>query len=74
MPSHLTYSEIEKLDSERSDARILCKCGHSLLINNKENRALCSHCHNFVFKTKKDEFLYRMKEKQIRRKREQKNK
>lgn len=66
----LSFKELEKLNSERTNARILCKCGHSVLINNKDNRVECSHCHNFVFKTKKDEFIYRMKEKQIKRKRE----
>lgn len=69
----LTFRELEKLNSERSNSRVLCKCGHSLLINNKYNRAICSYCHNFVFKTKKDEFIYRMKEKQLQRKRELKN-
>lgn len=70
MQEYLTFRELEKLNNERTQNRVLCKCGHSMLINNKEHRAICSHCNNFVFKTKKDEFLYRMKEKQIKRKRE----
>lgn len=70
MDSYLTFRELEKLNQERTEARVICRCGHSLLINNKENRAICSHCHNYAFKTKKDEFIYRMKEKQIKRKRE----
>lgn len=69
----LTFKELEKLNSERSNSRVLCKCGHSLLMSNRSNKTICSYCHNFVFKTKKDEFIYRMKEKQLQRKRELKN-
>lgn len=38
-----------------------CKCGHSVLF--VTDKKICSHCGNYVFKNKKVEFEYRMKEK-----------
>lgn len=39
-----------------------CKCGHSVLINAGIDKVLCSWCKNYVFKDKKTEDLYRLKE------------
>ena len=40
---------------------VYCKCGHTVEFWTNENKVLCTHCNRFVFKTKKDEFDYRMK-------------
>ena len=42
--------------------RIKCKCGHSVDIPAKMGKVICNWCNNYVFKDKKTEFEYRMKE------------
>lgn len=37
------------------------KCGRKELIRAGEKKTLCTHCGNYIFKTAKDEFDYRMK-------------
>ena len=46
-----------------ADNRYYCKCGHSVVIMPKKHKVLCTHCGHWVFKNKKDEFKYRIKEK-----------
>ena len=45
-----------------SMARRYCSCGHTINIPNKMDKIICSHCGNYVFKDKKTEFEYRLKE------------
>lgn len=35
------------------------RCGHSLPIG-RQNKILCKYCGNYIFKNKKEEFIYRM--------------
>ena len=42
--------------------RCYCSCGHSINIPNKMEKVLCSHCGNYVFKDKKAEFEFRLRE------------
>lgn len=64
--------EIELLCEELSKARVYCpNCGHSVVIVNKSNMALCSWCKIMVFKDKQTEFKYRMKENLIKEKRKE---
>ncbi len=66
----LSFKDIEKLSSERAEARKLCpNCGHSILLGRKD-RKICSHCGNYVFKDEITEFHYRMREKILKKKRE----
>lgn len=39
-----------------------CKCGHTVTIPEFVEKQLCGFCGNYVFKNKKDEFSYRIKE------------
>lgn len=39
-----------------------CKCGHSLQLPAKLDMTVCSWCGNYVFRDKKAEFQFRMKE------------
>ena len=43
-------------------------CGRKELIRAKGAKTICSHCGNYIFKTKKDEFIYRMKGEMINEK------
>lgn len=38
------------------------RCGHSLQVTRK-NKVFCEWCGRYIFKNKKDEFEYRLKEK-----------
>lgn len=58
---------IDKIQTERTQHRYYCKCGHSVIIRPKLDRTLCHWCNNLVFKNKQDEFRYRMQE-QLKRK------
>ena len=42
--------------------RVKCKCGKSIEFWTNNRKVVCQWCGNYVFKTKKDEFEYRMKE------------
>lgn len=59
----LSLKEIERKYEDKQQYKVYCKCGHTNYIANKEGRCICSYCHNFVFKDKKTEFEYRMKQK-----------
>ena len=39
-----------------------CSCGHTVEFWTSQNRIICRWCGNYVFRNKKDEFEYRMKE------------
>lgn len=59
----LNNKEWKLMCNELSNIRYYCKCGHSVLIGNHEKKVLCDFCGYYVFKNKRDEFLYRMKSK-----------
>lgn len=40
-----------------------CKCDHRVVIPRHIDRNICDWCGSYVFKNKKDEFEYRLKEK-----------
>ena len=53
----------KKQEKIYSENRFYCKCGHSISIFSKTKKVLCTHCGKWVFREKKDEFNYRLKEK-----------
>jgi len=69
MNQWLSNKEIQKVYEEIQKYRHKCKCGHTVYIANETGRALCSHCHNWVFKDKATEFKYRMKQNLIKERR-----
>lgn len=40
-----------------------CKCGHTIVMRPSTEKVLCNWCKQYVFKDKKTEDLYRLKEK-----------
>ena len=59
----MTNKEIEKYHDEVQKAFISCpNCGHKVIIRKKEDKVLCSWCKNYVFKDKKSEFKYKIKQ------------
>lgn len=59
---YMTYKDIDKYSDNLSRYRYKCKCGHKVVIPEWEEKQLCHWCKNYVFKNKKDETLYRIKE------------
>lgn len=61
----LTIKEDSVLANEKRKMKVRCShCKHliSFFAFEKVNKKLCDYCHNYVFKDKKTEFEYRLKE------------
>lgn len=59
----IMFNHQKKIDKVAEQNRYYCHCGHSVVILPNEKKVFCSYCGHWVFKNKKDEFMYRMKEK-----------
>lgn len=55
-----TNKEWKRMTNEYDKVKYQCRCGHRVIIPNNKDKALCSWCNKYVFKSKKDEFKYRM--------------
>lgn len=69
MNDYLDFKEMQLKLQDIQKTTYKCKCGHSVVIVNKNGRAICSYCKNYVFKDKETEFKYRTKENQLRERR-----
>ena len=59
----ITYEKPTEYTMKERDNFVYCpKCKHTVEWWTNDNKVLCQWCGNYVFKTKKDEFNYRMKE------------
>ena len=63
MKKLLSEKEFERMTDEYDKVKYLCKCGHRVIIPQKCEKRLCNWCGHYVFKTKEDEFKYRIGEK-----------
>lgn len=45
-----------------TDNSYKCRCGHTVAIAKNCEKIVCNHCGRYVFREKKDEFMYRLKE------------
>jgi len=66
-----TEKEMERYRSILSDNSIKCKCGRNETIPPHLNKVICSWCGNYVFRTPKEEFKHRMREKMVQNARKQ---
>ena len=57
------FNHQKKIDRFWETTRYYCKCGHSVNILPKNKRTFCTYCGHWVFKDKREEFKYRLKEK-----------
>lgn len=55
--------EFERRAKEYDKVKYKCKCGHRVIIPKWLDKTPCDWCGNYVFKTKKDEDIYRIMEK-----------
>ena len=60
---YMTNEEIQKYSSEIQKYKYQCKCGKKVYIKRNKDKAVCDWCGKYVFKDKKAEFEYRVKEK-----------
>jgi predicted SprT family Zn-dependent metalloprotease len=55
--------EFQQRAREYDKVKYMCKCGRKAIIPKRLNKVICDWCGNYVFKTKKDEDIYRIKQK-----------
>ena len=60
--SKYNHEEMTRMFNECTNNTFKCKCGHSILITNREKKKVCSYCGRLVFRSKRDEYFYRLKE------------
>jgi len=59
------YKSLNEIVTEHDkiqDYMVKCKCNHTILFTGSKDRLCCSHCGNYVYKDKKTEIKYKMKE------------
>ena len=56
------FKEIEKQSKVFQDYMIKCKCSHTILFTGRKDRVICSNCGSYVYKDKKTEMKYKIKE------------
>ena len=59
----MNYRDMLKFDQERDKYKVMCKCGHKTTMSPMVEKKLCSWCGNYIFRTPKAEFRYRIKQK-----------
>lgn len=57
------FNHQKKIDKVYEKNRYYCSCGHSVFIPPTSTRTFCTYCGHWIFKNKRDEFKYRLKEK-----------
>lgn len=72
MNSYINFKEMQLKLQDIQKTSYKCKCGHTIVITGNNTKKLCNYCNEFVFKDKKSEFEYRLKENQIRERRKKK--
>lgn len=58
------FKEMQILESDRSNSKRYCRCGHSIVFpkTSKKDKIICRHCGSYVFKNDLLEFKYRLEE------------
>ena len=59
----LTNKEYNRMTEEYNKVKYQCKCGHKVVIPKWWDKNVCKNCGRYVFKDKRKEFEYRLKEK-----------
>lgn len=55
--------EWKRMTDEYDKVKYKCSCGHKVIIPQWVDKSVCDWCGKFVFKDKKQEFEYRLREK-----------
>ena len=59
----LSAKELSNMTNEYDKVKYTCKCGHKVVIPKWVDKQICRWCGKYVFKSKKDEAIFRIKEK-----------
>ena len=57
-----SLQQVAKVQNKIQNYMVKCKCSHTLLFTENKDRLCCSHCGHYVYKDKKTEIKYKMKE------------
>jgi ribosomal protein S27AE len=68
MKKMMSNKEIKKYVEIVNRAKIMCDCGHRVIMPPHFDKVICNWCGNYVFRDKKTEFEYRMNEEMRRNK------
>lgn len=52
----------EKMMQKLKVNNVKCQCGHTNTMNIREDKMICKWCGNYVFRNKRAEFEYRLRE------------
>lgn len=58
-----TDKEWKTMANEYDKSKFICSCGHRVIIPKWVDKTICKWCNRYVFRDKKLEFEYRLKEK-----------
>ena len=61
MIEKVSLQKQNKYYNELSNYKYTCKCGHVVVMLRGTDKVLCTWCHHYVYKNKKDEFKDRMR-------------
>ena len=59
----LTKKEFDIMTDQLAKVKHTCSCGHRVVVPQRTDKEICSWCGHYVFREKRDEFKYRVKEK-----------
>ena len=62
MSLKLSFNDMTKLFDSYSKRKVYCNCGHSLIMPLNKDKKICKWCGRYVFKDKRVEFDYRLRE------------
>lgn len=62
MHKTLTIKEYNRLTDEYDKVKYRCKCGRRNIIPYNVDKVICTWCGNYCFKSKQDEFRFRLEE------------
>lgn len=57
-----TLRQLEKDYKVLQNYMIKCNCSHTVLFTGEKDRLICSHCGNYIYKDKRTEMKYKLKE------------
>lgn len=70
MREKLTFKQMIKKEEFESNHKVYCKCNHGTGVvfynNDGVDRLICRNCGNFIYRDKKTELKYKLKEKGIK--------
>ena len=64
----IRYEDPQKYSDKIQQGRILCNCGHRIILPPKVDKVVCHWCGNYIFRNKKAEFEYRINQEMRRNK------